>query len=68
MTLLISFSLVLHMVTLGIYLGQRGRPITPRLVGSVFAWMVAFHLVAGLALGLKPEVVDPRVEARSSRG
>lgn len=62
MKTLITFSLVLHMIILGIYVGQRGRPITVRLVGSIFAWMVAFHVTAGVILSLNPSIVDPRSE------
>ena len=63
MKTVITFSLVLHMVLLGIYLGQRSRAVTPRLIGGVFAWMVVFHLGAGLLLSHHLAVVDPRIES-----
>lgn len=60
MNTLISFSLVLHMILLGIYLGHRAQAITPRLIGAVFAWMVIFHAGAGVFLSHNLEIVDPR--------
>ncbi len=60
MKILISFSLLLHMLALGIYLGNRGRPITTRVVGAVFAWMVLFHIGAGVLMSQHLDLVDPR--------
>lgn len=62
MSLLLSFSLVLHFIVLGLVLGHSRKAITLTRTLAVFVYLFAFHTALGYGLAAVPQFVEPRAD------